>query len=723
MVLGLCPPLERFVRNNWKRLRPIQELAFPEVSAGKNVLLMAQTAGGKTHAAFLPLLNRHYINTSPPGVKILYVAPLRALINNVEDRFLSDHLLDELGWSVFKWHGDVTRSKRLTAARAHPDILLTTPESVDVILCSHYVNKMSFFAPLDSVIIDEAHYFAGIERGAQLVSVLHRLETMLQRRLQRVCLSATVGNPQDVLDWLSAPASNTSEVLRADATKVDRVSRIFYFDAEVEDGNHLTSNVLNPPEFVSDRRIMKRIIFEPSRTRAERRSKDFHGKAVVCHVHHSSVDRFWREKAEMDLAQAKEAMVVIATCTLELGIDVGDLDLVQQESDFPSVSSYLQRIGRTGRRYPPQACYAYVDDEFDFLKTLAVMSLGERSMVENNLLPNNFYNVLLQQILMMILSGNGYPKHLVLPLLKECIPLSQISEEEYEELLEHWIRIDLLRNDEGLLLIGPVIEKRFAPTNFKDLYVLFEGGQSLEVWYQKAAIGTLDKLFILSKHDNSAFVLAGKWWQIESVDFEDGKVHVKPFLEAPPPATWITPRGHEVSYSLAQEIKSILLGKHDFPYVAQLEAKRLLQALRQKAQSEGLNLNPIQIAPIKPGEFYVTNYAGDRVNLLMSELAGKRKRWLCDDLSYAGFRIRKTELDSNPETLMVEFIRETLQHNLLSDEQLLWTLSEKYCEDTTSKWWDWIPLKFRGRFFVSELFDIEAAKQWCNDVNSWFLQN
>ncbi|MCI0416574.1 DEAD/DEAH box helicase [bacterium] len=716
MALALCPPLERFIHNHWKGLTPIQEIAFTPVSEGKNVLLMAQTAGGKTHAAFLPLLNRHYARMSPAGVKILYIAPLKALINNMEDRFLSEGMLDELGWSIFKWHGDVNRSKRLVASRNFPDILLTTPESVDVILCSNYVDKTTFFAPLDAVIIDEAHYFAGIERGAQLVSVLNRLEMILDRDLQRICLSATVGNPEEVLEWLAGPSFHRSEVLRADSEKPQRVVKIFYFDTETDENDTLTSSILHPPSLIEAEIIDKRIIFEPSRTRAERRSKDFHGSAVVCHVHHSSVDRFWREKAELDLVQAKGAMVVIATCTLELGIDVGDLDLVQQESDFPSVSSYLQRIGRTGRRKPPQGSYAYVCDEFDFLKNIAIMSLGDKGAVERNSLPTNFYNVLLQQLLMLVLSGYGYPEDRAFDVLKRCRALSSISKAEYRELLEHWITEDILRKDDGLLLIGPVIEKRFSPTNFKDLYVLFEGGQSLEVWHQKAAIGTLDRLFLLGKHENFAFILAGKWWQVESVDFEDGRVYVKPFLQAPPPATWITPRGHQVSYPIAQEIKRILLSDDESPYIDQGEAKRLLRSLRQKARSDGLNSDAVQVITIKPGDSLVTNYAGDRTNLLLAEFALRRRGWQCDDITYAGFRVRKTDVNKEPHELFVHFIRELIQTEAFDDQQLLAVLCERYCDETTSKWWDWIPVKYRSRFFASEIFDPDSARDWCKKI-------
>ena len=211
---------------------PIQELAFADIIAGRNVLVFAPTAGGKTEAAMLPLLNRLQ-GHEQSGVKILYLAPLRALLNNLELRFIETQLCDAVYFTVFKWHGDVDRSKRLAAARQSPDspdVLLSTPESLDVILCSPFVKASEFFAPLEAVVIDETHYFAGSERGGQLVSALHRLEQVLNRDLQRVCLSATIGNPKEVIEWTTFPSRRERVVIRPPASTPERVIELNYYD-------------------------------------------------------------------------------------------------------------------------------------------------------------------------------------------------------------------------------------------------------------------------------------------------------------------------------------------------------------------------------------------------------------------------------------------------------------------------------------------------------------
>lgn len=707
----LCSPLQQtLVNHNWKSLRPIQELAFPEVNAGKNVLLLAPTAGGKTHAAFLPLLN-HCHGWKEFGVKILYVAPLRALLNNIEDRLRSERLAEAIYLEIFKWHGDVTRSKKLAAAKRLPDILLTTPESLDVILCSPYVEKQKFFFPLDAVIIDEAHYFAGNDRGAQLASVLNRLELILNRDLQRVCLSATVGNPKEVLGWICTPSKRPQAIIKAPSETTERQVYLNFYEADDEDALREV--------IVRSSLGKKSIIFEPSRKAAEKRSKDFQGHVHVCHVHHSSVDKFWREKAEFDLAEARKAATVIATCTLELGLDVGDLDLIQQEGDFPSVSSYLQRIGRTGRRTPPQHCLAHVTDDFDFLKNLAIMSLADEGYVENNTLPRNFYQVLLQQLLMLALGNNGFPVEEARATLRHCGALADIADHEFDELLDFWVKQGALRTTEGLLLIGHEVEKCHSQTNYRDLYVIFDSPQTFEVWHGRDAIGTLDHIFVRSRPDKFVFILAGKWWQVEEIYFDEGRIHVKPFPDVPPPATWISPHGHEVSYHIAQKIKQILLSDNVPPYLEQTEPRQFLATLRRRGRAEGLTETAVQFQIRQNDSCDVVNYAGNRVNLLLSQLISRIKKWPCEDIGYASFRVKfGSEQVEHFEHAFADFLSQVMEDKLLEDKSLLAELTADYDDENSSKWSPWLPPKYRQRFLASQVFDVSSASIWLQSVVS-----
>lgn len=698
----LCTPLqEALLQRGWKSLRHIQEIAFPEITAGKNVFLIAQTAGGKTEAAFLPTLNQFY-GSQEDGVKILYVAPLRALLNNIEDRLISSGICDAVNLQIFKWHGDVSRSKKLTTAKKGTDILLTTPESLDVILCSPYIDKQKFFAPLQVAILDETHYFAGSDRGAQLVCVLNRLDLLLNRDIQRICLSATVGNPVEVLSWMCSPSKRQQAVINGLSGKIERTAELIYYtsDDESQIANAVTAYSLG----------IKSIIFEPSRRKAESRSKDFTEKPSICFVHHSSVDKFWREEAEKQLLEAKSSATVIATCTLELGLDVGDLDLIQQEDDFPSVSSYVQRIGRTGRVHPPQRCYVHVTDEFDFLKNLAIMSLADEGYVEDNLLQGNFYHLLLQQLVMLSLGNNGFPITQVEKTLLNCASTLQISKEELDDLLNHWVNAKLLRIVDGLLLIGEEIERRYGPTNYMDLYVLFECPQTFEVWHGRTAIGTLDLLFVRTKREKFVFILAGKWWIVDEIDYDDAKVFVKPISTAPPPASWASPRGREVSYDIAQRIKQSLLTKDDSRYLRQPDSKQFLLRLRQQAMNKGLSKSNYQIQTILNGKFIVTNYAGDKVNLLITSLAKKLRGWIIEDVNYESM-IFSTK-DNFTKNTFEDFVHQILSNNLLTDKSLLLELVEPFDEENVSKWSAWLPQKYRLKFLVEQVFDLKSTFAW-----------
>lgn len=194
----LHPALQHHIVNSlgWSSLRPLQETAIEPLLAGEHALLLAPTAGGKTEAAFFPLLSRMMTEGWPP-LSLLYVCPLRALLNNLESRLY--HYCSVVGRRVALWHGDIGDTARRRILSDPPDCLLTTPESLEVMLISRRTDKARLFANLRSVIVDEIHAFAGDDRGWHLLSVLERITRLAGRELQRVGLSATVGNPDQLL--------------------------------------------------------------------------------------------------------------------------------------------------------------------------------------------------------------------------------------------------------------------------------------------------------------------------------------------------------------------------------------------------------------------------------------------------------------------------------------------------------------------------------------------
>jgi ATP-dependent Lhr-like helicase len=204
----LHPALLHHVVNTrgWLDLRPLQEQAVDPVMRGTDALLLAPTAGGKTEAAVFPLLSAMALE-GWTGLSVLYVCPLRALLNNLEPRLES--YAGWLGRRVARWHGDVTDSRRAAILRDPPDLLLTTPESLEAMLIGSRVSQQTFFADLRAVVVDEVHAFAGDDRGWHLLAVLERLAAVAGRPLQRIGLSATVGNPGELLRWLQGSAAGS----------------------------------------------------------------------------------------------------------------------------------------------------------------------------------------------------------------------------------------------------------------------------------------------------------------------------------------------------------------------------------------------------------------------------------------------------------------------------------------------------------------------------------
>jgi ATP-dependent Lhr-like helicase len=208
----LHPAIQHHIVNSlgWSSLRPLQERAIAPVVSGHDVLLIAPTAGGKTEAAVFPVLSR-MLSESWSGLSVLYLCPLRALLNNLEPRL--DRYTGFVGRRVALWHGDVGDAARRRILADPPDALLTTPESLEVMLISPRVEHEALFADVRAVVVDEVHAFAGDDRGWHLLAVLERVARLAGRPLQRVGLSATVGNPKPILDWLRGSARTAGEVV------------------------------------------------------------------------------------------------------------------------------------------------------------------------------------------------------------------------------------------------------------------------------------------------------------------------------------------------------------------------------------------------------------------------------------------------------------------------------------------------------------------------------
>lgn len=533
----------------WRELRDIQEAAFGPVSQGKSVLVTAPTAGGKSEAALIPVLDG-ILKKGHPGVACLYIAPLKALINDQEERFFS--FCNPAGILVRKWHGDVPKGNRSWKEGEPPHILLITPESLEVLLMERESGQD--LANLRYIIVDEVHAFVDTERGAQLLCLLDRLDRLAGRTLQRIGLSATVGNPEEVLDWFTGN-SREKEIVSVPAPPREKR---FTFTVEPDEDRRM----------VAISRIVagkKALVFVNSRSDAERIAKALKGVVGNLSVHHSSLSPELRKAAE-EVINGPEGGCIICTSTLELGIDIGDLDVVVQIGPPNSVSSFLQRMGRTGRRSRAAYVAWVLENPMDILFSAAILICAAQRRVEPLTPPKFPYSVLLQQMLVFIQKGGRiscrYLAREVLPLA----PFRTVGVETFDALLTHLIREGYLVTDGDMLMIGARAEIEFGRSNWKDIYsVITGGGEYRAVTPDGDVVGTLDARFVGSRGAQD-FSLGGSNWQVVKCDEDRNVVVVVPGSGQKSRVFWT---GGEAGYSplICDTVLGIVsAGETDLPF-------------------------------------------------------------------------------------------------------------------------------------------------------------
>ncbi|MGH3024989.1 MAG: DEAD/DEAH box helicase, partial [Gaiellaceae bacterium] len=471
----LHPSLVHHIVNTlgWPGLRPLQADAIDPVLDGADALLLAPTAGGKTEAAMFPVLSV-LDGTAPHGLKVLYVCPIKALLNNLEPRL--SRYADWLGRRVELWHGDVGASARQRILRDPPDVLLITPESIESMLVSTKVDQHALFAQLRIVIVDEVHAFAGDDRGWHLLALLERLTRLAGRPLQRIGLSATVGNPQELLNWLQGSnraAGRTSRIIAphlelATTPPVVQADPPAAKEADVE--LDYVGSVANAAKVIAAlHQGEKRLVFCDSRQTVEELGEALRARGVTTFLSHASLSADERKRAESAFAEGRDC-VIVATSTLELGIDVGDLDRVVQINAPATVASFLQRLGRSGRRASSRRnCLFLALDEGALIQAAALLLLWDRGYVEPVTAPPDPRHIVAQQLIALCLQEHRIGENLFSEWWNGLAPFGSAA----EPILRHLAAEGFLERDGGMLFIGPHAEKHFGRRHFMEMTTVF----------------------------------------------------------------------------------------------------------------------------------------------------------------------------------------------------------------------------------------------------------
>lgn len=514
---GLNPALEYHIVNSlgWSSLRPLQQAAVEPIRSGTDCLLVAPTAGGKTEAALFPLLSE-MVEANWSGLSVLYVAPLRALLNNLKPRV--DGYGHWLGRTVGIWHGDVSDSERKRTMRDPPDILLTTPESLEAMLVSRRVDHRALFRNVRSIVIDELHSFAGADRGWHLLAVIERLQRLAEGPIQRVGLSATVGNPQQMLAWMQGSGAALGRPARVILDEIPANS------AAPEITLDYVGSVENAALLISRmHRGEKRLVFCEARAQAEDLAYELRQRGVTTFVSHSSLSADERRQSERAFAEARDC-VIVATSTLELGIDIGDLDRMIQIDAPRSVASFLQRLGRTGRR-PGTARNALflAIEPATFLRAAGLLLLWRSGFVEPVVPPPSPRHIAAQQLLALALQEGRFGVETWRDWWAGLAVM-----DDAPDILAFLRANDFLVEDSGMLFIGPRAEREFGRRYFMDLLTSFIADLELKVIAGRREIGSVSPLSLAGrdKPTERPLLLAGRAWKVESVDWERHEVLV-----------------------------------------------------------------------------------------------------------------------------------------------------------------------------------------------------
>ncbi|MCX5089897.1 DEAD/DEAH box helicase [Streptomyces sp. NBC_00365] len=550
----LHPGLAHHIVNTlgWPGLRSLQEEAITPLAAGSDAVLLAPTAGGKTEAACFPLLSR-MARDKWDGTSVLYVCPLKALLNNLLPRL--ETYTSWLGRTAALWHGDVSQTRRKRILRERPDVLLTTPESLEAMLVSANVDHRAFFSGLRAIVVDEVHAFAGDDRGWHLLAVLERLERVAGRPVQRVGLSATVGNPEELLTWLQGATAGKRAAqvvaphLREKAPELPPPG-----DIQLD----YVGSLANAATVIAAlHRGEKRLVFCESRKQVEELGAALRAKGMTTFLSHASLSVDERRRAEEAFAEARDC-VIVSTSTLELGIDVGDLDRVIQIDAPTTVASFLQRLGRTGRRPgSDRNCLFLATDEAALLSAAALLLLWSRGWVEPVHAPQEPRHIVAQQVLALCLQEHRVGERLWQEWWGGLGPFGPSA----EPIVRHLIKEGYLDQDGGMLFIGPEAEQRFGYRHFMDLTAVFTAAPEFTVLSGRTEIGTTDPALLTDEVVGPRrLLLAGRSWQVTYIDWSRRRCFVEP-VEGGGRARWGgIGFARSASYELTRAAREVLLG-------------------------------------------------------------------------------------------------------------------------------------------------------------------
>lgn len=604
---------EYIYQNHWENLRSIQVAAADAIfNTDENVLLTASTASGKTEAAFFPIITL-FSEDMPSSVGCIYIGPLKALINDQFSR-LND-LCAEADIPVWHWHGDVAQSHKAKLMRHPSGILQITPESLEALLLHKHAAIAKLFGDLRFVVIDEVHSLLRGDRGGQTLCLIERLSRIAGVNPRRIGLSATIGDPEGTGEVLSLGTGRKTIIPKIDAkgSKWRLSMEHFYVkDAQAAEDKQIPDALPVLEEKTDDApanadpgigyifehtRGKKCLVFVNSREECEMVTTTLRHYCELNHepdrflVHHGNLSASYRETAEGIMKDDSQYMTTVTTATLELGIDIGRLERAFQIDAPWTVSSFLQRMGRTGRReLPPEMWFVIREDEpevramlpttipWKLLQGIALVQLYlEERWVEPPRLDRLPFSLLYHQTMSTLAScGELSPRALADRVLRLHY-FHRITQEDYRVLLRHLIATDhIQQTEQGGLIVGLAGERVINSFKF---YGVFQESEEYTVRSESQELGTV----VSPPPVGEKLAIAGHVWQVLDVDHKRRLIYCRQVKGSVPAYFGQCPG--DLHTKILTRMRRVLQEDRQYPYLMKNAVARLEQARFTAAHS------------------------------------------------------------------------------------------------------------------------------------------
>ena len=622
----LDPLVQHHIVNTlgWRELRELQEQSIIPIQAGNHCLLLAPTAGGKTEAATFPILSR-ICGENWSGLSVLYVCPLKALLNNIHERL--EGYCRMVGRRCDLWHGDIGPSQRNRIKSDPPDILLTTPESLEVMLISTKEDGRDMLRGVRTVIIDEIHAFAGDDRGWHLLALLERIGRLAGREIQRVGLSATVGNPEELLTWLAGHCEGGRQVVQPSAPGATART-----DVQLDYVGTLQNAALVISRL---HRGEKRLVFCDSRSRVEELGNELRQLGVSVFLSHSSLSAEERRTSEKAFSEAQDC-VIVSTSTLELGIDVGDLDRVIQIDAPWTVASFLQRLGRTGRRSGAlRNCLFLTTSENALLRAGALLDLWESGFVEPVAPPARPLHLFAQQLMALSLQEGGIGIMDWQGWIGRLPAFANEEPEVLQRIINFLLEKQILYSDGTRLSFGDAGQQLFGRRHFLELVSVFTSDPVFKVLHGRRELGTIDQITFLRHQGDQPVVLSmgGRSWSVTSLDWSRREAFVIP-AETKGKSQW---QGGKIgmSWRFARAVHALLTSDH----VSERWSNRARSTFEsQRSQHDILQPEAdVALSDRDLNEVRWFTFSGGMINTALADVIGESG---IEDVSVSDFWIR-----------------------------------------------------------------------------------